>query len=363
MSKSRKKICYILPEFREGTDTHFAYLYDFINALSKESEVFLVVEKGNPSQSRFPGVAYIKRLRVRFLPLRILRELMVLVEARRRGYRIFYTHYSYTGALTSSLVARLTKGRAYYWNCGMPWLYGKQISLRFVLHMVNTLVTGTETMRQLYAEEYSISPMKITVVPNWIDISAWKNDGTKREVREKLNLPYDKKIVLFVHHLSERKGVDKIVEIAETVSDPTALFVIIGDGPLSQNIRNDIEKHGLTERILMLGGISHRDIASYFFAADVFIMPSEEEGFPHVLLEAMAAGVPFVAFSVGGVRDIVPFVLQQYCVTSADIAGFSERVRELLDRDEKRREVSEIVRTHVRKYDQTLILEEFMGLF
>ena len=65
MSKSRKKICYILPEFREGTDTHFAYLYDFINALSKESEVFLVVEKGNPSQSRFPGVAYIKRLRVR----------------------------------------------------------------------------------------------------------------------------------------------------------------------------------------------------------------------------------------------------------------------------------------------------------
>jgi glycosyltransferase involved in cell wall biosynthesis len=245
----------------------------------------------------------------------------------------------------------------------MPWLYGKQRVLRVVLRAVHVLVTGTVTMRELYAKEFELPIQKIVVMPNWIDLSRFRHDGTKENIRRILNLPLDRKIVLFVHRLSHRKGADKIVQIASAVQEQSALFVVIGDGPLFKDLENTIERNGLKKDILLLGKIPHRDVASYFFASDVFIMPSEEEGFPNVLLEAMAAGLPFVATSVGGVRDIVPTVLQKYCVKSGDVAGFSERLVEFLKSESERTVVSNIGREHVKKYDQGVVVEQFLSMF
>lgn len=359
----KPKICYILPEFREETDSHFSYLYDFLNVVSQEADIFLIVEKGDPRADRFQDVSYIKRLHARLLLLRIVEELFVFIQARLLGYRIFYTHYSYSGALLSSLVARVSHGKAYYWNCGMPWLYGRQFPLRVVLCAVHVLVTGTVTMRELYAKEFRILPEKIMVNPNWIDLSTFRQEETKKSIRKELKLPLDRKIVLFVHRLSERKGADKILQIASSIIDSTALFVVIGEGPLFKEIQNTIKKENLEDRIMLLGTIPHKNIASYFFAADVFMMPSEEEGFPHVLLEAMAAGLPFVAMAVGGVRDIVPVVLQKYCVKSGDVGGFSERLSLLLKNEPKRIQISNMAREHVKKYDQRVVAKQFLSLF
>ncbi len=360
---NRKKICYILPEFREETDSHFSYLYDFINVISEGADIFLIVEKGNPPIDRFPKVAFLKRSHVRFLPFRIVEAFFAIIVARTRGYRIFYTHYSYSGALISSSVARMTGGTSYYWNCGMPWLYGKQFPLRVVLRMVHYLVTGTVTMRDLYAKEFTLAREKIVVVPNWIDLSAFVNMQTKKAIRKELKLPIDRKIILFVHRLSERKGADKILQIASLTTDPAALFVVVGDGPLAKEISRERKRKGLEERVVLLGKIPHKDIASYFYAADIFMMPSEEEGFPHVLLEAMASGLPFVAMTVGGVRDIVPVVLQKYCVKSGDVSSFTERLRDLLRSERECEEVSHIEREHVKKYDQKSIARQFISLF
>ncbi len=363
-TNSRKKICYILPEYKEDTDSHFSYLYDFIDALSRDADIFLIVEKGNKiAAERFSRAVCVQKLHVRFLPLRALEEFFVLVRARLRGYRIFYTHYSYTGALLSSAIARLTGGKAYYWNCGMPWLYGRQLSLRFVLRSVHFLVTGTVTMRDLYVKEYGLLRQKIFVSPNWIDLGAYASSEEKKDIRKRLHLPIDKNIILFAHRLSERKGADKIVDMASLLSEESAVFVIAGDGPLFEDIKKSVERRNLEKQILLLGKIPHKDIAPYFFAADVFIMPSREEGFPHVLLEAMAAGVPFVASTVGGVRDIVPVVLQKYCVKDVDEESFSERVRELLQSEKDRMDIAEIEKEHVKKYSLDAVKAQFLGMF
>ena len=356
----KKKICYILPEFREEIDSHFSYLYDFINVVSKDADIFLVVEKGNPPRDRFKSVSHLRKMHVHFLPLRIVEEFVILKWARLLGYKIFYTHYSYTGALLSALVTRILGGRAYYWNCGMPWLYGKQRALCIILKVVHVLVTGTVTMRELYAKEFNLTQKKIAVMPNWIDLQAFRRDGTKESIRRELDLPLDRKIVLFVHRLSERKGAGKIIQIASAVQEQSALFVVIGDGPLRKEIQDALEKNGLKKDILLLGKIPHRDVAAYFFASDIFIMPSEEEGFPHVLLEAMAAGLPFVATSVGGVRDIVPTMLQKYCVKSGNAIDFTACLKELLESSTLRLQVGMIEKSHVRKYDIHAVVEQFL---
>lgn len=68
----------------------------------------------------------------------------------------------------------------------------------------------------------------------------------------------------------------------------------------------------------------------YFLASDVFLMPSEEEGFPRVLIESMACNLPYVASDIGGVREISPEWEQKYIVGIGDVEGFSIKIQEIL---------------------------------
>ena len=90
---------------------------------------------------------------------------------------------------------------------------------------------------------------------------------------------------------------------------------------------NSIIQRNLGERIKLLGAVPNRDILKYFIAADVFLMPSREEGFPRVLIEAMAAGLPYVASDIGGVREISPPQAQEFIVKSGDIDGYVEKIK------------------------------------
>ena len=113
-----------------------------------------------------------------------------------------------------------------------------------------------------------------------------------------------------------------------------------------------------------MGEVPQRELPAYYRAADVFLMPSEEEGFPHVLLEAAAAGIPYVASDVGGVREITALELRRYLVPSGDVSAFSSKILELLTapRDNITR-IASIEQTWVEQYDTHAVLPEFIKLF
>lgn len=93
-------------------------------------------------------------------------------------------------------------------------------------------------------------------------------------------------------------------------------------------------------------------------------MPSEEEGFPHVLLEAMAAGLPYVASDVGAVREITPPSLQEYIVAHGDTAMFAKKIVESLEKPEaEKAKVRDEQLERVKKYDIQKALSEFLELF
>lgn len=359
----KRSICYILPEFNENTDSHFSYIYDFVELLSRSADIFLLVEKGHDPRGSFRAVRHVYRLHLKIFPLRILEEFFWLCVVRARGCRRFYVHYSYAGALLSSLITRVFGGVTFYWNCGMPWLYGKQWPLRAVLRAVPYLVTGTATMRELYAKEYGLPLSQIRIMPNWVRTTAPPFPNSHSSVREKLGLPKDRPIVLFVHRLSPRKGADRVIDLARKTLRGNALFVLVGNGPLAGAIHDRILAEGLSDKIIMVGSVSQKEVAAYFQASDVFIMPSREEGFPHVLLEAMSAGIPFVATAVGGVRDIIPASLQKYCVKDGDLDGFVSRLDELLEDSALRSEIGRIGKEHVKKFDIHSIVSQFLVLF
>ena len=127
-------------------------------------------------------------------------------------------------------------------------------------------------------------------------------------------------------------------EIIRAFRDEKVVFVIIGDGPERGNLELRINpstslgagNYELWNKVRMLGWIPNKELPMYYAIADVFIMPSDEEGFPRVLLEAMAMKVPFVASDAGGVKEIIPEVFREYLCPAGEIDCFSANIKKLL---------------------------------
>ncbi|MDP2924262.1 MAG: glycosyltransferase, partial [Candidatus Omnitrophota bacterium] len=176
------------------------------------------------------------------------------------------------------------------------------------------------------------------------------------------------KVILFVHWLSKRKGADMIVPtIKHLLSDFPSLeenlkLKVIGDGPYKKTLIEEIKDNKLEKFIEVLGGISNKDIIQYYQEADIFFMPSMEEGFPRVLLEAMAMGVPYVASEVGSVREISCETAQRFLVKSGDVAMFAHKIEALISDKETYEKFKEEELEKVQEYSMDKVIDKFINI-
>lgn len=126
----------------------------------------------------------------------------------------------------------------------------------------------------------------------------------KIKCREKLNLPVDKKIILYVGNLEKVKGIDVLIEAMKVLNEDIYL-VIVGSGNLQQRLIGRVKELMLEDRIKFVGTKSHFEIPVWMNSADVFCLPSRNEGCPNVLLEALACGTYIIAMNVGGIPEII----------------------------------------------------------
>lgn len=368
--ESRKKICYILPFYDENTATHYRYLYDFIERVSKEADIFLLIEKTKETREiieTFSECTYVKFQKFSFLPLRFFENLFFITYAQKKGYKNIYIHYSYISAFSAALLSKLIKLNVFYWNCGMPWLYRTSLLrekiFKFILR--NTfLVTGTETLKHMYSNIYNLNINNVHILPNWINIKKTAHAlQDKNMARQKLGVSSSKKIILFIHHLSKRKGADILPDVISLLKERKDIFfIIVGGGPEYDFLKNAINKNNLSPLARLEGPVPNYKIPLYLSASDIFFMPSEEEGFPRVLLESMTAGVPYVASAVGGVLDFTPEALTRYTVSNKkrNPENYAKKIEELLSDNTN---YSESLKRHVLKYDINAVVSRFIDLF
>lgn len=365
----KTNLCYVIPERTQHT--HFAYLDNFVKNCQDIFELFIVVEKGS---GELPiGILRGYKQRFSFMPFRVTENFLIFFLLRIRGYRTFYVHYSFLSAFNASLVARVLGGRVFYWNAGMPWLYQRnpvrKLFEQTVYQVITFLVTGTEGLKREYARHYNISLEKIKVLPNWIDVkdfqfSILNFQKEKKSLRHALNIPDGAKVILFVHRLSKRKGAHYIPEIVEKLKNESVVLLIVGDGPERDSLKLKIENWKLADKTRFLGWIPQNEVIKYYSISDIFIMPSEEEGFPHVLLEAMAAEVPFVAFRVGGVSEILSKDLQKYAVEPGNLSLFINQIQFLLYMSSEHvRMLQKKEEACVRQFDLSIVKKRFQELF
>ena len=167
----------------------------------------------------------------------------------------------------------------------------------------------------------------------------------EKNVREKLgkeinvNLK-DKKILLSVGHLVERKGVKWFIENVMPKLNKKFIYLVIGGyGNLSKGDELEIYKKladekGLGERVFLLGKVSDRVLKLAYNSADVFVMPNipvkgDVEGFGMVAIEASSCGVPVVASNIEGIKDAVKDGKNGYLVESGDSNSFVKKIKNL----------------------------------
>lgn len=387
MVKKRKKtkLCYILPEYSKKTDSHFYHLYELILKAAKNLDIFLVVEKCNIEADRRGfsaricadvGVRRVYIQKYHFPFFRILENFLILAWARILGYRNFYIHYSYVGAFNSSIISRLSGAKSFYWNCATNWTIANQkfrsyFGITASVKMADFLVTGTEGMKIGYAKYYGLPENKIKVMPNWINLTRINADycADKRGLRLRLGVGPEEKAILFVHWLSERKGIQYLIPIFKKLEEDYKLktinykLFIVGNGPYRKKLEQEIRENNLEDKVKLLGAIPNQDILKYFIMADVFLMPSCEEGFPRVIIEAMAAGLPYVASDIGGVREISPPSAQQFVVKVGDIDGYVEKMENLLYNNEIYEKFRNEGLEWVKRYDIDRVVDIFGDLF
>jgi D-inositol-3-phosphate glycosyltransferase len=151
-------------------------------------------------------------------------------------------------------------------------------------------------------------------------------------------------VLLFVGRIQPLKGADLAVRALADVTDRRAQLIVVGgpsgpDGPAELAALRALEDDlGLEHRVQFVAPQPHGELADYYRAADVCIVPSRTESFGLVALEAAACGTPVVAASVGGLRRMVDDGVTGYLVDERDPSVYAALVDRVLrdDRDEMR---------------------------
>ena len=233
----------------------------------------------------------------------------------RRGRRGIYHAHDIGAAGWLAVIARyLLSGCCIVKVRGGRRLYEKRFSTgvarwRFstLLRLVDRIVVVNSGVEK-YLDSLGISTTRIVRIPNAVD-TRWFHPvpiEQKLAARKRLGLDTNKTVVLYVGRLAPLKGVDVLLNawtLMPVDVQGNTVLVLVGDGQERDSLLEKISSLGVSESVLMTG--MRQNVREYYWAANIFVLPSRTEGLSNALVEAMACGLPVVASNVGGALDLV----------------------------------------------------------
>jgi glycosyltransferase involved in cell wall biosynthesis len=170
-------------------------------------------------------------------------------------------------------------------------------------------------------------------------IAAARAAGAGEPVRAALGIPPSARVLLSVARIAEGKGHAELLDMFEIVAarHRDAMLVMVGDGIGRDWVEQQVASHPAGDRIRLPG--ARLDVPNFLSMADVFVHASSTEAFGLVLLEAMAASLPVVAFGLPAYSDFVLPGKTAELVDLGDVAGMADAVTALLDEPARAREL------------------------
>ena len=207
------------------------------------------------------------------------------------------------------------------------WLY--MYLLRLTLPLVHRIICVSDSNRRDLIEECSAVAAKTQTVYNGVDPSAFSSQPDRQTVRKELGATQGP-VLVTIGRLADQKGhrylLQALPRLLETWPQLCCLFV--GEGELRDALHHMAIDLGVEQACRFVG--VRADIADILAAADLFVLPSLSEGFPFVLLEALAMGCPIVASRVNGIPELIEEGKTGFLVPAREPQALALAIQKLL---------------------------------
>ncbi len=227
-----------------------------------------------------------------------------------------------------------------------PWnrAYGKKIHAKIYDH----IITVSEFLRNRFIDEFGFLPAKVHTIHNGAD-----QDRYNPAQYDKLQLaglgaeftiqPQDK-VISLIARLYKSKGQQYLIEAAPRIVQQcrNVKFLLVGDGPHEDLLRQRIQALGLKDYFIFTG--YRQDIPEIIALSDIVVRPSEMEGLPINVIEAMLMAKPVVATNIAGVPEMIDHGRNGFMIDVGDVSGLARNLIDVLEDDAMRVAVGQAAR-------------------
>lgn len=211
---------------------------------------------------------------------------------------------------------------------------------KFTIQLADKIISVSSTDTKFVIKNLKINPNKITTIPNAIDTSKFS-----------MTEQHNPRIATYIGRLVSWKGCPQMPTIFNKLIKNGIHVRVVGDGPYLNFLKKNCDKS-----VEFTGNIPHEDIPTILKETSIFLLPSFLEGLPTVCLEAMASGIPSVAYDVGGVKEIVKDYETGFVVEKGNITSFIQRTMELCSNTTLYTKMSNLCYERARKlYDWNVV--------
>jgi len=203
----------------------------------------------------------------------------------------------------------------------------KKTEIRWGCRLPTRCLAVTQNLKQAIL---AIVDVPVSLMPHAFVLPTLSQN--REQLRQQYGLQDDAKLVLNVARLEDFKGQDVLLKAwVDTIAEnPKAQLWVAGTGSLEITLKQMVVTLGLQNHVKFLGFVSQAEVHALMQAADLFVLPSREEPFGIVLLEAMAHGLPVVASKVGGIPEVLPKNDDVALVAADDVQALAQAMLTIL---------------------------------
>ena len=272
--------------------------------------------------------------------------LLAAFQLKRRKISLIHSH-GYKPSIVGFII-RLLSGipviatcHLWFWRSDSPWKFKIMTKLEIFLYRFYPKVVTVSKLIKDYLIASGVYDGKIEIINNGIEIiNHTCNDYNCYLLKQELKLKEDVPIVLNLGRLSEQKAQYTIILAAKALKERgrKIYFLIAGEGELSKYLKDQINKNSVNDEVKLLGFRDNVD--DLLQLADIFLLPSLDEGLPICLLEAMANCKPIITTPVGAIPNVIKDGHHGIFVQVKDITAIVKAVEILCDDFELRQRIA-----------------------
>ncbi len=218
---------------------------------------------------------------------------------------------------------------------------------RRLWNATDQVLSVSQALRENLHKKFDFSKERIRVVANGVDLSRFDLSRNGVDYKARLGLPPNALVFGAIGRAVPVKAYPILLQAAGLVFSeiPNAHLVLVGDGPLLDELVQSAQDAGILNRVHFLG--ARKDVPEILRALDVYVLSSESEGMSNTILEAMASGRPVIATAVGGNPELVVDGETGLLVPPNDPAALAVAITKLLREPEQRRQMGVLSRQRI----------------